>query len=39
MFDLMKNERKREDPEEEEKEELHSTINRKSCLLAVVRLH
>ena len=34
MFDLMKTERKGEDPEEE----LHSTIYRKSCLLMAVVL-
>ena len=34
MFDLMKTERKGEDPEEE----LYSTIYRKSCLLMAVVL-
>lgn len=32
MFDLMENERKAEDPEED----FHSTIYRKSCLLVVL---
>ena len=34
MFDLMENERKAEDPEED----FHSTIYRKSCLLMAVVL-